>query len=422
MPSAIPAARAPVTAMSPAVIVGVLTLLMGIQPMTTDLYLPALPTIAAHFAVSPGAAQSTLSVLILCFGIGQLVCGPLSDRYGRKPVLLSGLTLYSAASVSSALAPTIEWLVASRAVQGLAMAAAVTGARSIIRDLYEPVDGARVMSKALTGLGTIAFMAPLIGGVLITFFDWRVAMLALTVFGIASIAGVSRYLDETARTRNPRALHLRPLAASLVHIAGNPSFRAFTLLVTASYTAVFIMLASSSFVFIGVLGTSRVAYGACVASCSVAYIIGTVVCRHLLHHRGLKPAVALAGALSLTGGAAIVVLSLAGVRSVWALLVPLWIIGVGHGIHNPCGQAAALGPFPDRAGTAAALSGFVMMASAFLAATVLRHVPMDSVYPLTLGVGLFTTLVAITAWTLVQRHGDVRGSTSVNTAAVAAKA
>jgi DHA1 family bicyclomycin/chloramphenicol resistance-like MFS transporter len=398
--------------MSPVVVVALLTLLMGMQPVTTDLYLPALPTIAAHFNVSAGAAQSTLSVLILCFGLGQMASGPLSDRFGRRPVLLGGLALYTVASVSSALAPSIEWLVASRGVQGIAMAAAVTGARSIIRDLYAPVDGARMMSKALTGLGAIAFAAPLVGGLVVTWLDWRAALFALTLFSLATLACVAAWLRETAPVRNERALQLRPLLASLRHIAADRSFRAFTLLVSASYTGVFVMLTTSSFVFIGVLGASRAAYGACVASCSIAYIFGTMLCRRLLHRRGLKQAVAFAGALSLTGGASIVALSLAGVRSVWALLVPLWIIGVGHGIHNPCGQAAALGPFPDKAGTAAALSGFAMMASAFAAATVLRWAPMDSVYPLTLGVGFFTTVVAVTAWTLVQRHGDVRSGSS----------
>ena len=177
--------------MSPFVVVALLTLLMGIQPVTTDLYLPALPTIAADFSVSPGTAQSTLSLLILCFGVGQLACGPLSDRYGRRPVLLGGLIVYTLASISSALAQGIEWLVASRGVQGVAMAAAVTGARSIIRDLYAPVDGARMMSKALTGLGAIAFAAPLVGGLLVTWFDWRTALLAVTVFGGPSIAAIA---------------------------------------------------------------------------------------------------------------------------------------------------------------------------------------------------------------------------------------
>src|SRR6476659_5530317 len=151
------------TALSPALVVVVLTLLLGIQPVTTDLYLPALPTIARSFAAPASATQQTLAALIICFGLGQLVCGPLSDRYGRRPVLLGGLALYTVAGVLGALAASIEALIGWRALQGLAMAAAVTGGRSTIRDLYPPLDGARVMSRAMSGLGIIAFASPLLG-------------------------------------------------------------------------------------------------------------------------------------------------------------------------------------------------------------------------------------------------------------------
>src|SRR5688572_9925037 len=108
--------------MSPPVVVLLLTLLLGIQPITTDLYLPALPTLQRDLGASIGAAQLTLSGLIICFGLAQLVCGPLADRYGRRPVLLAGMALYTVASVGSAFAPTIDALIGWRALQGAAMA------------------------------------------------------------------------------------------------------------------------------------------------------------------------------------------------------------------------------------------------------------------------------------------------------------
>lgn len=153
--------------MDPATVVMVLTLLLGIQPVTTDLYLPALPMLARDLGTSASSAQFTLSALIICFGFGQLVCGPLADRFGRRPVLLVGLSLYTAASVLSAAAPSIGWLIVWRSLQGAAMAAAVTCGRSIVRDLYAPHDGARVMSRALTGLGFIAMISPLLGGLIV---------------------------------------------------------------------------------------------------------------------------------------------------------------------------------------------------------------------------------------------------------------
>ena len=186
MPSA-PAAR---QGMTPAMVVLMLTVLLGIQPVTTDLYLPALPTLQRDLGATIGAAQLTMSALIICFGLAQLVCGPLADRYGRRPVLLVGLALYTVASVLAALAPTMGWLIGWRALQGAAMAAAVTCGRSIVRDLFEPQEGARVMSRALGGLGTIAMVCPLLGGVVAQWLHWRAALLTVTLFGAAALVCV----------------------------------------------------------------------------------------------------------------------------------------------------------------------------------------------------------------------------------------
>ena len=145
--------------MSPALIVLVLSLLLGLQPITTDLYLPALPTITQVFGAAMPQAQLTLSALLLAFGLSQLVWGPLSDRFGRRPVLLAGCAMYVLATAASAAAASMEQLIALRVLQGVAMGAGVMAARAVVRDLFAPSEGARIMSKGLTGLGVIALMA-----------------------------------------------------------------------------------------------------------------------------------------------------------------------------------------------------------------------------------------------------------------------
>ena len=135
--------------MSPALIVLFLSLLLGLQPITTDLYLPALPALTEGFGATLPQAQLTLTALLLAFGLSQLVWGPISDRYGRRPVLLWGLGAYVLASVVSTLAPTMELLIAARVLQGAAMGAGVMCARAIVRDLYKPVDGARIDRKSV---------------------------------------------------------------------------------------------------------------------------------------------------------------------------------------------------------------------------------------------------------------------------------
>jgi len=392
--------------MTPAVVVMTLTLLLGIQPISTDLYLPALPTLQRELGAGLGATQLTLSALIICFGLGQLVCGPLSDRFGRRPVLLVGMALYTLASLFGALAQSIEALIVWRALQGMAMAAAVTCGRSIVRDLFLPHEGARVMSRALGGLGVIAMLSPIVGGLLVQWISWHAALLTTSLFGAATLAFIALRFDETLVRRNPQALQPARLLRNWAEVLRHPTFRAYTALLCSTYGGLFVLLAGSSFVFINLLGTSRIAYGLILATNSLAYVCGTVLCRRLLQRHGLPGAVKRGALLSLAGGVAMAALSLTGVESVWAIMVPQLLFAIGHGIHQPCGQAGAVGPFPDKAGTAASLSGFSMMLVAFLIGLAMGHAPSHTVYPVTLGVGASSVVLALVAWTLVQRHGD----------------
>ena len=391
--------------MSPAVVVVMLTLLLGIQPITTDLYLPALPTLQRELGANVNAAQLTLSVLVACFGLAQLVCGPLADRHGRRPVLLGGLALYTFASVMSARSGSIDALIGWRALQGTAMAAAVTCARSIVRDLYQPHEGARVMSRALTGLGIIAMTSPIVGGIVVQWLHWQAALLVLALFGVVALALVALRYEETVPQRNPQATRLATLLKNWGAVLANPTFRAWVALLCCTFGGLFFLLAGSSFVFIEVLGSSRVAYGIILATSSLAYVAGTWLCRRLLLRHGLRGAVRRGAWFSLAGGLGMAGLSLAGVYSVWAIIVPQWLYAIGHGIHQPCGQAGAVGPFPEKAGTAASVSGFLMMLAASGVGLWLGRNLNGTVFPVTLGVGVFSVLVTLVAWTLVQRHG-----------------
>jgi DHA1 family bicyclomycin/chloramphenicol resistance-like MFS transporter len=405
--------------MSPAVVVLLLTLLLGIQPIATDLYLPALPTLQHSLGAGVAGAQATLSGLILAFGMAQLVVGPLADRFGRRPVLLAGLALYTLACVGAALAPGIEWLVAWRVLQGAAIAAAITCGRSIVRDLYAPGEGARVMSKGLSGLGIIAMLCPIVGGVLVHTLGWRATLAAPALLGAASLAFVAWQFVETVPARNPRATQFAPMLANWRAVAAHPTFRAWAALLSCTYGALFLFLAGSSVILIEQRGLPRLHYGLWMTTCSLAYLFGTFWCRRLLLRHGLRGAVKRAAGFSLFGGLAMAGLDLAGVHTVWAILVPQWIYAFGHGVHQPCGQAGAVGPFPEKAGTASALTGFVMVASAFAAGLALGQLLNGVSWPMTCGIALFAGGVATIGWTLVQRDGDAHPATPAGAAAAA---
>jgi DHA1 family bicyclomycin/chloramphenicol resistance-like MFS transporter len=394
--------------MTPGLVVLVLSLLLGIQPITTDLYLPALPSLTEGFAAPISHAQLTLTTLLLAFGISQLVWGPLSDRYGRRPVLLWGLGAYTLASIGCALAASMPLLIVWRTVQGAAMGAAVMGARAIVRDLYTPELGARVMSKGLTGLGVIACACAPLGGLLSDVLGWRYALTTLAVFGALSLAVVALRFEETLAARNPLALRPASLLATWLSILRHPAFLTYSALSTASYAGLFTFLAASSFVFIKVLGLSRTEYGLVMFSMSFVYILGTFMCRRLLPRYGVRRSVAIAGALTLTGGTLTGVLAWAGLHNGWAIMLPFYLFMLAHGVHQPCGQSGAVAPFPYAAGAASALNGFLMMVAAFAVGGWIGTRLDGTVFALTNGVWFWSVYIAAVSWTLVQRYGEPR--------------
>jgi DHA1 family bicyclomycin/chloramphenicol resistance-like MFS transporter len=387
-------------------VVLILSLLLGIQPVTTDLYLPALPSLTAGFGAPVSQAQLTLTTLLLAFGVSQLAWGPLSDRFGRKPVLLVGLSAYTLASIGCALAPSMAHLIGWRTVQGAAMGAAVMCARAIVRDLYTPLAGARAMSRGLSGLGVIACLCAPLGGLLSDLYSWRHALSALGVFGMAALVLVAVGFRETAPRTHPSALRPSTLLATWWTILRHPAFLTWSALSTASYAGLFTFLASSSFVFIEVLGLSRTQYGVVMFTMCFVYILGTFVCRRMLPRFGVRRSVALASCVTLTGGTLMGVLALAGVHNTLAVLLPFHLFMLAHGVHQPCSQSGAVGPFPHAAGAASALNGFLSMLTAFAVGAWVGVRLDGTVFALVNGIWFWSACIFALAWTVVQKHGE----------------
>ena len=379
-----------------------LALLLGLQPVTTDLYLPALPSLRRELGAGMSGAQLTMSLLILAFGLAQMVWGPVADRFGRRPVLLGGLALFTGASVGCALAGSIEALIAWRALQGAAMAAGVVCARAVLRDLYEPEQGAHVMSLALTGLGVIALVGPLAGGLAAHLWGWRGPLTVVAVVGVLTLLWVALRLPETLARPNPRATQLAPLLSTWWSIGRHRVFQAWSLLVACTYGGLFTVLAGSSFAYIDVLGLSPAAYGAAMATGSLAYVAGTFVCRRWIRLHGMHGAVQRGAFLTLAGGALGAALALAGVQQVWAVLVPQCLFLLGHGQHQPCGQAAVVGPFPDAAGAASALAGLLLALVAFAVGRWLGVALDGTLRPMMFGLAFWSLMTVVVAWTLVR--------------------
>jgi MFS transporter, DHA1 family, multidrug resistance protein len=398
----------PLTPASPpptGVVVLALMLLLGTQPVSTDLYLPSLPSLPGLFGVPLTTVQLTLSVLVISFGAGQLALGPVADRFGRRPVLLGGLALYTLVSAAALWSPHIAWLIACRAGQGLGMAACVVCARAMLRDLYDPAQGAHVMARAATWMGILPVAGPILGGYLETTLGWRGAFGVLTLFGATGLAVIALRLPETLRQPNPAALQLRPLLHNWRVVLTHRGFWAYTAVSSFTYAGLFCFIAGSSFVMVDVLGLSRREYGFAFAFVTSGFLIGSALCRRLVPRLGMVRSIRVAAFISLGAGLTMAGLALAGVHHPLALMIPAFVYTFAHGIHQPCAQVGAVGPFPTRAGAATALSGFLSMALAFGMGYWMGWSYNGTVYPLALTIAFWCFALALAALLGVGRHG-----------------
>ncbi|MEZ5661858.1 MAG: MFS transporter [Burkholderiaceae bacterium] len=209
------------------------------QPASTDIYLPSLPTIGDHFAVSSGEVQLTLSVFIAGFALAQLLVGPLTDRFGRRPVVLAGAALIVLALLSAAAAPSLGWLVTARFVQSLGVCCLVVSARAIVRDRYSPAEGAHVMARVLAWMGVVPLMGPVLAGFALPWVGWRGLFIALGLLAAALLVVSVRTLDESNQHRNRDALVPAKLLRNYLFIAGHGEFWAYALTGAASFCALF---------------------------------------------------------------------------------------------------------------------------------------------------------------------------------------
>jgi DHA1 family bicyclomycin/chloramphenicol resistance-like MFS transporter len=418
-------ARPGATPASPWTIVIALSLLLGLQPIATDLYLPALPQMQRELGWQASASTWTLSALIMAFGLAQLVWGPVADRVGRRPVLLSGLGLFVLASAMTVLSGTLPTMVAARALQGAALAASVVCGRAIIRDLYPPEDGARVMAKAMGGLGALAMLGPILGGQSALHGGWRLSLAIVGGFGAVTWLYVFLRLPESwPAHRRTQLTPWQDLLAQWRHIAAQPVFRAHSLLTASTYGGLYAYLALSAFVFIDTLQIGRGAYGLLMASISLVYILGTLACRRALARSGLVATVQFAGRVSQAACLAMAVVvawqlalnlgdaEAAGQAHVpaWALLPGMWLYGFAHGIHQPCGQTGVVAAFPRQAGAASALSGFVLSScavavGALLSAWTALPAFHDAFFPMTIVMAVGAWVTSRMALGRVQRDG-----------------
>ena len=390
--------------MTPNTLLWLVTGCLMLQPLSTDLYLASLPSMATDFGVSPAAVQNTLSLFVIGFGSAQLVSGPLSDRYGRRPVLIGGLTLYLLSSIACALAPGLTWLVAARFAQAIGCCTGAVVARAIIRDAYAPAEGAHLLAKASSLLSAAPIFGPVLGGYLQVAFGWRAAFVAMAVVGLAIWIAALRRMKESNRQPNPQAMRLDSLIRTYRVVITTPAFWAYALPGALSYASIFVFISGASFIFIRVLGVATEHYGYLFAFGVCGFLGGTLICRRLLDTVGLQGVLRLGTSIGLAGGLGFLGFVIADVRHWILVAIALFVVMTAHGINTPCAQSGSLAPFPEQAGAAAGLFGCVMMFVALLTGIWVAGSHDGTLLPLA-SISATVSVVLFVSTRLLARHG-----------------
>lgn len=352
---------------------GVGAILVGLVAMmaiSTDLYLPSLPSIARDFGVDVAAAQLTLSAFMLGIAAGQVVVGPLSDRFGRRPVLVAATACYAAASVACALAPGIDSLVAARVAQALGACAGGVVGRAVVRDVHGREGAARVLALIGSAMSIMPAAGPVLGGFVEAWAGWRWNFALLAAFGTTLGALVWSGLPETNGRRDPTATDPGRVARNFAMILSSREFLSFAAVAAASYAGMFAFISGSSFVFVDILGTGPEAYGICFALVVAGYFTGTQLAARLTARHGIEGMLRAAGLVMLGGGGAMLGCAATGLASAGsgigaaAIAATMAIYCVGFGICSPNAAAGAIAPFPALAGTAASALGVLQSGSA----------------------------------------------------------
>jgi DHA1 family bicyclomycin/chloramphenicol resistance-like MFS transporter len=379
-----------------------LTALVALGPLSTDFYLPALPLIAQYFGVDEAGAQATLSAYLIGFAAAILVYGPLSDRFGRRPVLAGGVVIFTLASFGCAVSQSIGTLVACRFVQALGACAGPVISRAMVRDLVGAQGAARVFSYLSAAVALAPAIAPIIGGFLTDAFGWRATFVALTIYGAGGLLAVFWILRETNETRDMTAAN--PLSWFRIYgsLIRHREYFGYVLAATFGYSGIFCFISGSSFVFINVLGVPPKYFGFCFGVFVIGYIIGATSGGKLSKRMTPPQLVGLGSLIALLSAIALVIVNLIANASVWTVLAPLLPYMIGVGMTMPAAQAGAIGPFPRSAGAASALLGFVQMGVAAGVGAILGVIGSPSPLPMTLMIALMAVAQMACHWWVIR--------------------
>ena len=387
-----------------------LSMLTGIGPLSMDMYLASLPSIGRLLDAPTSQVQLTISAYLIGFAISQIFHGPLSDRHGRRPLLLATLGIYLLATLACALAPSIETLIAARCFQAVGGSGASVLARAIVRDMYEGSRIGRELARMAAIMALAPLVAPLIGGVLETAFGWRSNFVVLFCFGAAAWVMVWFLLPETLRQRAPEPVSIGSTLRSYRRFLADKGFVIHLGIATCCLSGLFAWISSAAFVIQDIYGLSALAFGLAFAVGSSGYMVGTMIAARFVMRWGSGKTMGFGAACMALGGLTMIVQLAFTLHGAVGVIAAVWLYLIGMGMTLAQAQAGALLPFPDRAGAASSLLGFTTQTVSAIVGAILGHTLGLTAWPLAIAM-VSAGGLSLLLWTL-SRNARARGGTT----------
>lgn len=378
----------------------ILGALQAVMPISTDLYLPALPAIARALSVSPGAAQLTLAVVMLGVALGQVAYGPITDKYGRKTPLLVGLSIYILGTLVCALAPTIGALLGGRFLQALGASASAVITAAIARDLWSGKTLADRLSLLFLIIGAAPILAPSLGGLILIRWSWHGLFWFLAAYGLLVAPAVTR-LPETSSAHERAQVRLRDSATTYVVLLRNAPFMLYVLTGACAVGMLLTYITGSAFIYIEMLGVTPSLFAVLFGVNAVGFVSASQVNRVLLRHLSLVSITRGAVAAAVLNGLLLVAVVTGGQGTTLVLTVLFIVLAATVGCILPNIAALAFGHVRERMGSASALQGTMQSVFGGVAGGLVGALSNGTTLPV---VGIITGLAVLAAIFLVAAH------------------
>ena len=372
-----------------------LIIVAAVSPLGINLYLPSMPGMAAALGVDYAAIQFTLSVYLAAVALGQLFIGPISDRYGRRPVLLGGLVLFVIGSVVCMVAPNISVLNTGRVIQAFGGCAGITLSRAIVRDMYDRTKAASMIAYVTMGMAVAPMIAPTIGGVLEALQGWRTSFGFLAVFGLGTLITVHYLLHET----NPwtgQSTSANQLMSGYRKLVGLPAFWGFALTAGLTSASFFAFVGGAAYVVINLMERTPVEYGLYFGLVSVGYMAGNFCSGRFVAKLGPQRMIRLGVMLALTSVVLMAALYAVDDMQPAFIFVPTTLLGMGNGLVLPSCIAGAVSVKPEMAGAASGLAGSMQIGFGAIVAPLVGALVSTSAWPMIGVTGACLVLTVLT--------------------------